>query len=72
MRGFGEGVVHVDRHEKLVSIFVTTFSVERRLELYFNWFQRKKWEQCLELGLEPSHDSRTLYKRNAEAHGKIK
>ena len=55
MRGFGEGVVHVDRHEKLVSIFVTTLSVEKRLELYFNWFQREKWEQFL----EPVHESRT-------------
>ena len=55
MRGFDEGVVHVDRHEKLVSIFVTTLSVEKRLELYFNWFQREKWEQFL----EPVHESRT-------------
>jgi hypothetical protein len=50
MRGFGDGVVHIDRHDKLASTFVTTFSVARRLELYSNWFQRKKWEQCLELG----------------------
>ena len=56
----GRGLCRVMRgHGKLVSIFVTTLSVAKRLELYFNWFQRKKWEQCLELGLEPLHDSRT-------------
>ena len=59
----GRGLRRVMRgHDKLVSTFVATLSVAKRLELCFNWFQGERWEQCLELGLEPLHDSRTLYK----------